>query len=652
MKWILPLVLLFSYRAYAQPTFELNDFVGETSRSMDVFGYTDPEFAWDMEGRVQVELNEGINYLKEEKPNLALPKLEQAIKLDPKLWIAHYYKGICLKMLNRYAHAVYALSIADKLHPNDFVITIELGKANDLLRNFEQGQQYFEAAAKINPASGLPLYLLGNHYYLLRPADGTARKFYEDALRLDPMMLDAEVKLAMLSNLQNNKAETMKYLENVLRKDSLHKQALFFHGSLTVESDKKASIRDWDKLVQMNPFNFRLRIVRGVLRTETGKFDEAFSDLRKAVESMPINDNQFSGNQSINDRLININYASYYVMSHIYGLEDKDAAAVRKAFCLLFVGDNRSALQAINEVSISYDTPLCWFVKGIIYEQGEVHAQAYKSYEIALKMDNDILDAHKKRGIYRMELKQWAHAEKDFNEMLRINPEAIFAYRALGLCSYQQEKYTTAIDYFTKFLNKDDQNKEVKSYRGMAYQKNKQLLNATVDFLEAGTHEGVEPFPVIQAELDKLIAAKDTAMVVDWLTKMTAAEPTFIYAEKYFLDLLMNLKRWEAVDKQADVALLRTPEMKGRQAGPGYTKEDRSHLLSVKGTALVNLNESEEAITELNRAIELNKKNSLAWLSRGKAQIQLKHRSAAVKDLKMAEELGQKEATGVLKSLK
>jgi tetratricopeptide (TPR) repeat protein len=279
------------------------------------------------------------------------------------------------------------------------------------------------------------------------------------------------------------------------------------------------------------------------------------------------------------------------------------------------------------------------------------HDRAYTAYDVALKMDNDIVDAHKKRGLYRMELKQWALAEKDFTEMLRINPRAFFAYRALGLCDYYTGNYPAAVDHFTKFLANDDLNKEVRSFRGMAYQKNTQVLDATLDFLIADAHGGIDAFPVLQAELEKFLVAKDTATVIDWLKKFTDAEPSYIAAQRYLLNFLMGMGKWDDVGQQVDRALFRTPDTKSKSMGPGYTKKDKSYLIAVKGTSLVHQDRADEAIRELNTAIEWDKNNSLAYLSRGKAQLKRKNRSAAVKDFKKAEELGDKEASIVLKSL-
>ena len=46
-----------------------------------------------MAGNIQVFMNEGINYLKEGNPELAITNFDEVIKLDSLSWIAFYYRG-------------------------------------------------------------------------------------------------------------------------------------------------------------------------------------------------------------------------------------------------------------------------------------------------------------------------------------------------------------------------------------------------------------------------------------------------------------------------------------------------------------------------------------------------------------------------------
>jgi tetratricopeptide (TPR) repeat protein len=625
----------------------------EMSMNIDVLAYLEPEFKWNMEGRAQVEVNEGINYLKAGTPNLSLAKFDAAIKIDKKLWIAFYYKGVCLKQLHRYAEALYAFGEADRVNPNNFHIYAELAKTHDLMKQYSNAEKYFELAAKVDPGSAIPVYLLGNHF-LQKGQVNQAKKEYERALALDPMMLDAEVKLGFLASTKSKDAvdEPLKYIDDVLRKDSLHRTALVLRAVLIAQKDIKASLRNWNTLVRLSPGNTFFRTSRGVLFTLEERYDEAFSDLRKVVDAAQLDENTFKGIQSDYDKAIDLTYAGYYVMANVYGLPDDDAALVRKTYCLMFIRDYDEAYRAISAVTTAYESPLCIFLRAAISEHKGQHPKAFNLYNTALQYDNDILDAHKKRGIYYTELNRWDLAEKDFNEMLRINPESYYAYRLLGLCKYYTDRFDLALQDFNSYLDRDSLNKDVLGFRGMTYTQLKQVLPATADFLRSENSQSVASFDEIRHELDKLLNNNDTTSVVRWLDKFTAAKPSFLDAQKYLLDLLMKMNRWDDVSVHADRALLPSKETSGKTVAPRYNAAELSHLLSVKGTSLVYLEDVEGAILELNKAIDKNQRNSLAYLSRGKAYIRQKNRSAAIKDLRKAEEFGSEEAKNLLATLR
>lgn len=650
MKWLAPPLLFLSVIVHAQEVNEFQEMARAASESLDAV-YLDPDFKWDMEGRVQAALNEGINYLKEGTPNLAITHLEEAIALDAKQWVAFYYKSICLKQMKRYGEATQALQFADKVKPGNFFIYLELARCNDLLFRHNEAEKYFDRAIKADPSNAHGVYMLGNHYAFIAKYD-LAKKQYQRCLDMNPMMLDAEIKLGILESRSNHKA-SLSYIENVLRKDSLNKQALLLRGMATAETKPNESIKDWDRLVRLTPGNPFFRLMRGVTKTTQGRYEEAFSDLRKVVEAAQINENAFTGAQTNLDKFINIANASYYVMANVYGLPDKDAAAIKEAYCLLFIQKYDGALTAVGQVRNYAELPLCQFLLGVIYEHKGVHQRAYDAYNRALSFDNDILDAHKKRGIYLTELSKWSMAEKDFTEMLRINPETYYANRLRGVARYQREDFDGAIQDFTTYLNRDSSNLEIFAYRGMAYQKKKDFLPSTYDLLKSRNHQALENETVIANEIDKLLMKKDTATAIRWLGKFVAADSLYVPGHVSRIRLLMKTKDWKEVERSANKALyVKGDAIARKKYNQTYTRGTVSSILSMKAYALVEQGRPDDALRELDEAIDYNVMNSLAWLSRGKAYAALGNKTKAIKDIKKAEEMGEAEATKLLKSIK
>ena len=67
-------------------------------------------------------------------------------------------------------------------------------------------------------------------------------------------------------------------------------------------------------------------------------------------------------------------------------------------------------------------------------------------YDKALTLDDDIFDAHKKRSVYRIELKDWRGANRDFEDMFRLQPKSPVTYRLRGFARSHEGNYKGAID--------------------------------------------------------------------------------------------------------------------------------------------------------------------------------------------------------------
>jgi tetratricopeptide (TPR) repeat protein len=421
---------------------------------------------------------------------------------------------------------------------------------------------------------------------------------------------------------------------------------LIFHGLLKIE-DTKVSLRDWDRLVKISPANVPFRFMRGMLLTKADSFDLAFSDLRKVVDAAQLNSNKFEGQQSGLDKRIDIEYAGFYVVSNVYGFPDADALRLKKAYCLLFPGRYDEALKSISQIKGSSSSPLCLFLKGLVYEHKGAHQLAYHAYDSALRFDDEIIDAYKKRGIYRMELKQWNFAEFDFRQMLKINPEAYVAYRLRGLSRLNNYKYDGAIEDYTAYLEKDSTNRVVRAERGMAYQKLHLYLPSTVDLMKSENFQAIEPFQVLEFQLNQLLEAKDTTKVMWWLNQFNKYGPGYFPSRKMTLKLLVDQKRWMDVSRCADEALNQKNSL-GRRP---YDPIDESFLLTMKSISLLQQQNEVDAIRNLNAAIDLDKKNAKAYVTRADANMRLKNKEGARADLEIAVKLGDKIAADKLKSI-
>jgi tetratricopeptide (TPR) repeat protein len=104
--------------------------------------------------------------LQEGQVDAAIPMLEEALKMSPRLAKAHFFLGTALKTLGRYDEAVEHLRVAAEQYPRDRVVLNELGRVHFLQRHFEEAIASFKQALAVDPED------LDAHYNLMLAYQG------------------------------------------------------------------------------------------------------------------------------------------------------------------------------------------------------------------------------------------------------------------------------------------------------------------------------------------------------------------------------------------------------------------------------------------------------------------------------------------------
>jgi tetratricopeptide (TPR) repeat protein len=104
--------------------------------------------------------------LQEGEIEAAIPLLEAALKISPRLAKAHYFLGTALKTLGRYEEALEHLSIAAEQYPRDRVVLNEIGRVHFLQRNFPDAIAALKRALAVDPED------LDAHYNLMLAYQG------------------------------------------------------------------------------------------------------------------------------------------------------------------------------------------------------------------------------------------------------------------------------------------------------------------------------------------------------------------------------------------------------------------------------------------------------------------------------------------------
>jgi tetratricopeptide (TPR) repeat protein len=607
--------------------------------SGSLWDYEDVPITWNMEGSIQMHLNDGINLLKESKISAATGSFSEAISRDQALWVAYYYRGVCYKLMEQFAEAEKDLLTVTRLSKNQPEALLELGKLAQLSSQYDKAEDYFNSVRKSSPKKAAQALMLLGDLELARGNLTAAQKKFSDCLVADPSYLSARVRLGVIEILLKGDPKAgIKFFNEVLAKDSLHREALFYRALVNTKDQPRKSLTDLNILINHHPFNFNYRLYRGYILSELQDFENAFVDFQKVLQANPVDERGFRGQQTPLDKLIDIKYAGYYLLSTLYGLPDEAIERVKKAYCLFLIGKFEEGNNTLTGIRGYKNSSLCLFLLGLGHEHSGLHEAAMKYYDAALALDNEIQDAHTKRGIYYTNLSMWGKAESDFSEAIRINPKATQVYKLRGVARYYLGYYNQAITDFNIFLQEDSLDSDALKSRAFSYLKLHQYKESAEDFLKCGTC--TPDFKSFLEILKPILQQGDTTSVLSLLEKFSVNNSS-VTVLLYKVNLLIETKRY----KEAQALLESNLSFASQQPADQY-----SGFLTALGVACFKQNDLERAEKLFSKAIE-QFYNARAYRERGLVYLAQKKVWHAKNDFKKAADMGDAEARKLLDSL-
>jgi tetratricopeptide (TPR) repeat protein len=375
---------------------------------------------------------------------------------------------------------------------------------------------------------------------------------------------------------------------------------------------------------------------------ELRDYEGAFIDFQKVIKATATNDNNFVGRQTWLDKKIDMQNVGAYLLTRVYGLNDEDASRIKEAYCHIITGRYSETHEAIDRIFNFKKEPTAVYLKAVAFEHQGIHAQAFDYYSRALRLDNQIADAYKKRGIYEQELKRWDRSVEDFTAALKVYPDAFRINWIRGLSYYHMNRFPEAIADFTVYLKNDSTNKEVLETRGMAYFNSMNHLMGYVDFAAAGNTKALN-YIHMENLIDSVLHVKDTTLALRCLDITTKQAPFFSegFAQKFKIHIARN--QWELVAADLSVALSNIP--------PDLAKPKHSYLLTVQAMMHARNKRKDDAMKSFNEAIKVDGANSLAYLERGRLFLEMRRSSKAETDFRKAVSLGNEQAIKMLAGL-
>jgi predicted negative regulator of RcsB-dependent stress response len=601
------------------------------------------QITWNMEGKIQADLNNGINDLADGRSALAIASFSSVIDQDSLLWQAYYYRAVAQNQLNKHEFAYRDLKVVIQLNPACYEGYVELAKTCLRLKLLTESYEAAKQAVQLDRLKAMPYYIQGEVFSSQYQPD-KALNSYQTCLRIDTMFNTARIKLAIIELIDNkNQKAAINQLNRVLKINPTHRHALTFRSILVFDTNPQQTLQDFAILIQFNPNNLAAYYLRGLLYTNLQQYSSGFLDFQKVMKGSAISDNSFRGQRTWIDKKIDIQNIGAYALSRMYGLEDGVLNKIKEAYCHIIVGNPDRSIKLLNTIPASLRDPLLVYLKAVAYEHKGDHVNAFQLYNKAVELDNTIFDAYKKRGMYEQNMKQWDLSIQDFTTALQLIPDLLLLHKLRGISYYFNNENSKALDDLNIYLKFDSADVLALQYRGKAYSKNKQTLNSYIDLANSSALDTLNLRFMLQL-VDSTLVAGDTAKAEVALASFVKAAPTF--TEGYILKFKLNLakKAWSEVEKEITKAVsnIRTDA----------SRPDQAYLLTVQGMVFARQQLKTEALKKFNEALKLDSQNGLIYYERGKLLVTSNKTTKAIQDLKIAASLGSVAAAKELLRLK
>jgi type IV pilus assembly protein PilF len=226
-----------------------------------------PTRAVSDEEAAQANLNLGVAYLRQGRPDLALDRLERAVSQNPRLADAHSAIAIAYDQLGDNGLAEQHYRRAIQLEPNNPTSANSFGVFLCRNNRWSEAERHFRNAAD-NPRYATPAAALTNAGVCAHNAgqDTRAEQYFREALTRDPAFPDALIGMLELAFQQGNHLQARAFLQRYLDAAPVNPTVLWYcvhierelgntEGSNRCAAQLREQYPESADVVQLNQFN-------------------------------------------------------------------------------------------------------------------------------------------------------------------------------------------------------------------------------------------------------------------------------------------------------------------------------------------------------------------------------------------------------------
>ena len=243
--------------------------------------------------------------------------------------------------------------------------------------------------------------------------------------------------------------------------------------------DLKIDLDYYNKILADDPDNERARNNKGTVMLKAENAPAALECFNRALALRPNYVNAWVG-KGASERKLGEHTAALESFDRALELEPHNISALfAKGSVLLDMNHAEEALTYFDmAVELKPEYAEAWFERGnALYNMSEME-DAVESYERALDLDSDDVDAWFQKGNALYRIDRFTQAIKSYDNALKVNPKDSGALFQAGNALYALGTYEKALDYYDKALELRPKDENILNNKAVALRKLKRYEEA------------------------------------------------------------------------------------------------------------------------------------------------------------------------------
>jgi tetratricopeptide (TPR) repeat protein len=475
-------------------------------------------------------------------------------------------------------------------------------------------------------------FLEGNfglaNLYFLKGDLKQSEVHYKKVININPDFAGAYFNLAIIYSITDlNKA--IRYLDKSIEVNQSFAHAYYFRGYLKQYQNKiPATLKDWNKAIELDPENNLYRVSRAFLNIYANKFHEGFDELSLTIETSNTQNFVSDFEQSPKTQLVNdfiSQIASHGKYAQQISLREKGTLV--EAMCLFFLGKHNRAEEIYKNLSMTTAFPgLIYYLRGFNLEYLKKPELSLNSYNSAVKERSFPNEVFLRQGIVYYDLKRYQNAIQSLNIYINNNDSTKVAYRIRAHSYCRILEFDSALIDYNNFLKIDSTELDIYFDRAFCFKELERYQDAITDYSYIIKHKEMDLESLgLLAECKYL--SRDTIGAFNLLNE-THGKFGFLEQDGYFLRGMINLsfKNYDSAIADFDQIIKHNVH--------------HTEAYTLRGLAYYNKVEYVKARNDLTSALKIDDTDIVALYTRGMVYIKMNKLSEAFADLQKADSLG------------